>query len=84
MLPLRGSGQVYLTGGFSPDGRIFAAGGLGHIVEFWDLADPAALPRQIATDGTAEGGFHPGKVSMFSLGFGLALTIRGGRTAQTK
>jgi WD40 repeat protein len=52
MLPLRGSGQVYLTGGFSPDGRTFAAGGLGHIVELWDLADPAALPRQIATDGT--------------------------------
>jgi hypothetical protein len=49
------------------------------------IADLNMAPSvNIKDNNTAEGGFHPGKVSMFSLGFGLALTIRGGRTAQTK
>ncbi|HJZ58084.1 MAG TPA: WD40 repeat domain-containing protein [Gemmataceae bacterium] len=43
MLPLRGSGQVYLTCGFSPDGRSLAAGGTGHTVEGWDLTDPGRV-----------------------------------------
>jgi WD40 repeat protein len=51
MQPLRGSGQVYLSCGFSPDGQTFAAGGIGHVVELWNLADPAALTRQIDTAG---------------------------------
>ena len=53
MQPLRGSGQIYFTGGFSPDGQTFAAGGTGHVVELWNLADPSALARQIDTDGVA-------------------------------
>jgi hypothetical protein len=43
-----------------------------------------APPVTIKDNNTAEGGFHPGKVSMFSLGFGLALTVRGGHTSKTK
>lgn len=51
MQPLRGSGQVYLSCGFSPDGWRFAAGGIGHIVELWDLANPSAIPPHVDTGG---------------------------------
>jgi WD40 repeat protein len=53
MLPLRGSGQVYLTCAFAPDGQSFAAGGLGHAVEVWDLTEPGRVAWEIDTDRVA-------------------------------
>jgi WD40 repeat protein len=61
MQPLRGSGQIYFTCGFSPDGRFFAAGGTGHAVELWDLADPDRPPGRVETGDSAvvHTGFTP-------------------------
>ncbi len=46
----RGSGQVYLTCGFSPDGRFLAAGGIGRLVDIWDTFDPTVPGRQLPVD----------------------------------
>lgn len=61
MLTLRGSGQDYLSCAFSPDGQSFAAGGLGHVVEVWDLSDPGRVAWEIDTDriGVAFVGYTP-------------------------
>ena len=73
MQPLRGSGQVYLTCGFDPDGRLFAAGGIGPVVDLWDTTDPGTPVRQL-------GERHPPVVHLALLGGGrlLAVTARAG------